>query len=325
MLNMKYNQIAKWAAAAVITLFAVSQGSAQTITLGEAFPVRDLSLSSDYQTIIAPQGSDVVLFRMGFNDKRALTGGHKTVVTAVDIYDKTAMAVSGDGDGNIVLWDLTGATQRWKINAGVTFVNDLIFTFTGMEVIAALADGRIIIYSTTDGQLIRELQLGYGAINSLASCSAGFIFASAHDDGSVSVWSLENWSEKQRFSNHKKPATTVTFSDDGTVMASAGADGRAVIYNVEFFEAFFKREYKYNIKMLSAFAVYADNITMAAAGSGPNYTISYRSAHYPQKMKTQVYAIKIVPLGANSFRLAMATEGGLIVVDSSSMKLEYSD
>lgn len=325
MLNMTYKLFIKWSTAAVLTLFSVSQVMAQTITLGEAIPVRDVSLSSDYQTIIAPQGSDVVLFRMGHNEKKALSGGHKTEVTAVDIYDQTAMAVSGDGDGNIVLWDLGTGTLRWKISAGVTFVNDVVFTFTGLEVIAALADGRINIYATADGKLIRELQPGYGAVNSLASCMAGFIFASAHDDGSVSVWAIENWSEKQHFSNHKKPATAVTFSEDGTVMASAGADGRAVIYNVEFFEATFKREYKYNIKMLSAFAVYTDNITMAAAGFGPVYTISYRSAHYPQKMKTQVHAIKVFALGASSFRLAMATEGGLLVVDSSSMKLEYND
>jgi len=167
--------------------------------------------------------------------KKALRG-HGHFVEDVVISSDGQFALSGSWDGTLRLWDLnTGLTTR-RFVGHEKDVLSVAFSADNRQIVSGSRDKTIKLWNTL-GECKYTIQEQDGH-SEWVSCvrfspvTSNPIIVSAGWDKLVKVWNLTNCKLRTNLVGHTGYINTVTVSPDGSLCASGGKDGVAMLWDL---------------------------------------------------------------------------------------------
>jgi len=166
--------------------------------------------------------------------KKRLTG-HSHYVQDVAISSDGQFALSGSWDATLRLWDLnTGVTTRRFVGHSKDVLS-VAFSADNRQIVSGSRDRSINLWNTL-GQLKYSLtDDGHKEWVSCVRFSPNLntpLIVSAGWDKLVKVWNLNNCKLRTNLVGHTGYVNTVTVSPDGSLCASGGKDGIAMLWDL---------------------------------------------------------------------------------------------
>ncbi|CAK7202267.1 DNA polymerase alpha accessory factor Mcl1 [Sporothrix eucalyptigena] len=201
-----------------VSLYSLDTNSFESFLLRTTLPVRDVALSPDGRwCAVASDELTVRLVRVDDN----------TVVRHLRAHNRPAKHVSFDPKGRTVAVACTD---------GIIYVYSLIETEDDEE-----DGGSGAANTTSDPALIRKIDGVIGSLESEADASAkiawhpdGRAFAVPTPTRDIQVVSKHDWANQRTFSNgHEGEITALSWSPNGALLASAGKDGKIVLWETK--------------------------------------------------------------------------------------------
>jgi guanine nucleotide-binding protein subunit beta-2-like 1 protein len=170
--------------------------------------------------------------------KRALTG-HSHFVQDVKISSDGLFALSGSWDGTLRLWDIsTGRTTRRFVGHSKDVLS-VAFSVDNRQIVSASRDKSIKLWNTL-GECKYTIgeQGGAEGHSEWVSC-VNFVptqqnpaIVSGGWDKIVKVWNMSNCKLRTNLVGHSGYINAVTVSPDGSLCASGGKDGVAMLWDL---------------------------------------------------------------------------------------------
>jgi len=145
-------------------------------------------------------------------------------------------ALSGSWDGTLRLWDLnTGATTR-RFIGHTKDVLSVAFSVDNRQIVSGSRDKTIKLWNTL-GECKYTIQdsdahSGWVSCVRFSPATANPIIVSGGWDKLVKVWNLTNCKLRTNLIGHTGYMNTVTVSPDGSLCASGGKDGVAMLWDL---------------------------------------------------------------------------------------------
>jgi guanine nucleotide-binding protein subunit beta-2-like 1 protein len=166
--------------------------------------------------------------------RRALTG-HSHFVQDVVISSDGQFALSGSWDGTLRLWDLNNGTTTRRFVGHTKDVLSVAFSVDNRQIVSGSRDKTIKLWNTL-GECKYTIQEQDGH-SEWVSCvrfspvTSNPIIVSAGWD-KLKVWNLTNCKLRTNLVGHTGYINTVTVSPDGSLCASGGKDGVAMLWDL---------------------------------------------------------------------------------------------
>jgi len=171
--------------------------------------------------------------RYGFAKKRLR--GHSHYVQDVAISSDGQYALSGSWDATLRLWDLnTGATAR-RFVGHQKDVLSVAFSADNRQIVSGSRDRSINLWNTLGQCKYHLTEDGHKEWVSCVRFSPNLqnpLIVSAGWDKMVKVWSLTNCKLRTNLLGHSGYINTVAVSPDGSLCASGGKDGVAMLWDL---------------------------------------------------------------------------------------------
>ncbi|KAG1330599.1 putative Guanine nucleotide-binding protein subunit beta-like protein [Cocos nucifera] len=166
--------------------------------------------------------------------RRRLTG-HSHFVEDVALSSDGQFAISGSWDGDLRLWDLaTGTTTRRFVGHGKDVLS-VAFSVDNRQIVSASRDRSIKLWNTL-GECKYTIQ-DADAHTNWVSCvrfspnTSQPTIVSGSWDRAVKVWNLTNCKLRSTLTGHGGYVNAVAVSPDGSLCASGGKDGVALLWD----------------------------------------------------------------------------------------------
>jgi guanine nucleotide-binding protein subunit beta-2-like 1 protein len=167
--------------------------------------------------------------------RRALKG-HSHYVQDVVVSSDGQFALSGSWDGTLRLWDLnTGVTTRTFIGH-TKDVLSVAFSADNRQIVSGSRDKTIKLWNTIGECKYTIHDQGHTEWVSCVRFSPSTqvpLIVSASWDKTVKVWSLQTCKLYHTLAAHTGYVNTVTVSPDGSLCASGGKDGTAMLWDLK--------------------------------------------------------------------------------------------
>jgi guanine nucleotide-binding protein subunit beta-2-like 1 protein len=166
--------------------------------------------------------------------KRSLHG-HSHFVSDVVISSDGQFALSGSWDGTLRLWDLiTGeSTRRFVGHTGD--VLSVAFSADNRQIVSGSRDKTIKLWNTLAEckyTIEDDCHSEWVSCVRFSPSTTNPIIVSSGWDKAVKVWNLNNCKLKTNHFGHSAYLNTVTVSPDGSLCASGGKDGKAMLWDL---------------------------------------------------------------------------------------------
>jgi guanine nucleotide-binding protein subunit beta-2-like 1 protein len=167
--------------------------------------------------------------------KRALKG-HSHFVQDVVISSDGQFALSGSWDGTLRLWDLSTGTTTRRFVGHAKDVLSVAFSVDNRQIVSGSRDKTIKLWNTlgeckyTIGE--PEGHTEWVSCVRFSPMTNNPIIVSGGWDKLVKVWNLNNCKLKANLVGHTGYINTVTVSPDGSLCASGGKDGVAMLWDL---------------------------------------------------------------------------------------------
>jgi len=166
--------------------------------------------------------------------QRALKG-HNHFVSDVVISSDGQFALSGSWDGTLRLWEIsTGKTTKRFIGHSKDVLS-VAFSFDNRQIVSGSRDRTIKLWNTLGECKFTIQEDGHSEWVSCVRFSpsaAAPVVVSAGWDKAVKVWNLTNCKLRTTLAGHTGYVNTVTVSPDGSLCASGGKDGVAMLWDL---------------------------------------------------------------------------------------------
>jgi WD40 repeat protein/beta-lactamase regulating signal transducer with metallopeptidase domain len=181
----------------------------------------------------AGKAGTVKLWNLGTRRQtaRATLKGDLTLVRSVAYSpDGKTLAVGdgpNDGTGTVTLWDAAARKVIATLGEHERGVVALVFSRDATSLASGSCDGTIRIWDLAKFTCRHELA-GLSGVTELAYSPDGKFLASAGEGNIVTIWDVETGREACRLTDLRWPVYSVSFSPDGTRLATGGGapDGR---------------------------------------------------------------------------------------------------
>ncbi|XP_004408806.1 PREDICTED: WD repeat-containing protein 5-like [Odobenus rosmarus divergens] len=166
--------------------------------------------------------------------QRALWG-HSHFVSDVVISPDGQFALSGSWDGTLRLWDLTTGTTTRRFVGHTKDVLSVAFSSDNWQTVSGSRDKTIKLWNTL---CVCKYTVQDESHSEWVSCvrfspnSSNPIIVSCGWDKLVKVWNLANCKLKTNHVGHTGYLNTVTVSPGGSLCASGGKDGQAMLWDL---------------------------------------------------------------------------------------------
>eukprot|EP00823_Brevimastigomonas_motovehiculus_P006867 TRINITY_DN5888_c0_g1_i1.p1 TRINITY_DN5888_c0_g1~~TRINITY_DN5888_c0_g1_i1.p1 ORF type:complete len:345 (-),score=69.97 TRINITY_DN5888_c0_g1_i1:224-1258(-) len=195
-----------------------------------------ISASRDKSLIVWKINKDAADKESFGKPMRRLTG-HSHFVQDVAISVDGQFALSGSWDGTLRLWDLhTGETSR-RFVGHTKDVLSVAFSADNRQIMSGSRDKKIMLWNTL-GQCKFTIDNPETAHSDWVSCvrfSPNIntpLIVSCGWDKMVKVWNLKDCKLRTNLEGHKGFVNCVTISPDGSLCASGGKDGIAMLWDL---------------------------------------------------------------------------------------------
>lgn len=161
--------------------------------------------------------------------------GHGHFVEDLAISSDGQFALSGSWDGTLRLWDLTSGNTTRRFVGHKKDVLSVAFSADNRQIVSGSRDRTIALWNTI-GQL--KFQITEEGHNDWVSCVRfspnvdAPLIVSAGWDKLVKVWDLSTLKLKTNLRGHQGYVNTVAVSPDGSLCASGGKDGIAMLWDL---------------------------------------------------------------------------------------------
>jgi len=166
--------------------------------------------------------------------RRRLTG-HAHYVQDVAISSDGQFALSGSWDGTLRLWDLnTGNTTR-RFVGHTKDVLSVAFSADNRQIVSGSRDKTINLWNTLGQLKFTITEDGHKEWVSCVRFSPNLttpLIVSAGWDKVVKVWNLNHCKIRTNLLGHTGYVNSVTVSPDGSLCASGGKDGTAMLWDL---------------------------------------------------------------------------------------------
>jgi hypothetical protein len=170
------------------------------------------------RTWYASNGRDIQTYKAGKNDVLAVSWSP----------DSDYIAGGLSWDGNILVWDASRDTLTKTLAGHSDWVNAVVYSPDGRNIISGSRDGSIRIWDAGSGQEKSRGAAGEG-IRGLAISGDGVYLAGATDNGVV-VWYAADGKLLDVLAGSAGRSDGVAFSADGRLIAAGGRDGTIKIW-----------------------------------------------------------------------------------------------
>lgn len=196
-------------------------------------------LSDDFEDLCANAaannacGSTSVTGSLGYA-KRRLTG-HSDAVQDVVMSSDGSFALSGSWDKTLRLWDLTRGETVRKFTGHEKDVYSVAFSSDNRQIVSSGRDKSIKLWNTLAEckySISDQQHTDWVSAVKFSPSVKQSLIVSCGWDGLVKVWNLQTCKLKTDLIGHKCALRTVTISPDGSLCASGGRDGYAMLWDV---------------------------------------------------------------------------------------------
>jgi guanine nucleotide-binding protein subunit beta-2-like 1 protein len=161
--------------------------------------------------------------------------GHSHFINDVVMSSDGQFALSGSWDKTLRLWDLTSQTTTRKFIGHTNDVMSVAFSADNRQIVSGSRDKSIKLWNTLG---VCKYTIKEESHNDWVSCvrfspnTANPIIVSSSWDKVVKVWNLTNCKLKTNHFGHHGYLNNVTVSPDGSLCASGGKDGNAMLWDL---------------------------------------------------------------------------------------------
>jgi guanine nucleotide-binding protein subunit beta-2-like 1 protein len=242
--------------------------------------------------------------------KRALTG-HSHFVSDVVLSSDGQFALSGSWDHTLRLWDINNGTCKWRFVGHENDVLSVAFSADNRQIVSASRDKTIKLWNTL-AECKYTIEQPGEAHTEWVSCvrfspnTQVPIIVSCGWDKLVKVWSLTNCKLQTNHFGHSAYINTVTVSPDGSLCASGGKDGMAMLWDLNEGKHLYTLEAGEEINSL----VFSPNRYWLCAAAGPSIKIwDLESKHIVDELRPEVVTDGQKNLPPNALSLAWSGDG----------------
>jgi len=170
--------------------------------------------------------------------QKSLTG-HSHFVQDVVISSDAQFALSGSWDGTLRLWNLASGKTTRRFIGHKKDVLSVAFSSDNRQIVSGSRDKTIKLWNTI-GECKYTIAADGDGHSEWVSCvrfspstdTPTPVMVSSGWDKVVKVWALSNCSLKETLAGHTGYLNTVTVSPDGSLCASGGKDGKAMLWDL---------------------------------------------------------------------------------------------
>ena len=210
-----------------IKLWDVATGKELRTLRGHAASVKSVSFSPDGRTIASGSRDKTVKLWDVANGKELRTlSGHTDFVASVNFSPDGSTLASASGDKTIKLWDVASGKELRTLSGHTNGVVSVSFSPDG-RTIASGSYKEIKLWEVATGKELRTLS-GH---TFLSFSSDGSILASCTDT-TIKLWDPATGKELRTLSGHIEEILSVSFSPDGSTLASASGDRTIRLWEV---------------------------------------------------------------------------------------------
>jgi len=268
------------------------------------------------QILSASRDKTLILWELNNRDdemnygvpKRCLTG-HNHFVSDVVMSSDGQFALSGSWDKTLRLWDLSAGITTRQFVGHTKDVLSVAFSADNRQIVSGSRDNTIKLWNTL-GQckytIHDECHQEWVSCVRFSPNTQNPIIVSAGWDKMIKVWNLTNCKLKTNHFGHTGYVNTVTVSPDGSLCASGGKDGKAMLWDLNEGKHLYTLDGGNIINSLT----FSPNRYWLCAATGPSIKIwDLESKSVVDELKPEVISISAKAKSPDCTSLAWSADG----------------
>lgn len=195
--------------------------------------VAGMAWSPDGRRLAAGRGHQLLLWDTATAKPERILEGHTSLVSAVDWSPSGDRLVSASRDNSAIIWDAETGDRLFLLEGHTQSVADVDWSADGHWIASAGSlDDTVRVWDPESGQLVTTLSGNDFGVWSVAWSPDSHTLAAGNNDGAILFWEVDDdgrFSLEDSLRRHLNWIADLSWSPDGSRIASAGADNRVLI------------------------------------------------------------------------------------------------